>query len=241
MSSLSQMSRSEIKREAKDSLRGKWGTGILIFIIYIAIMSATGWTIIGPMALAPPLMVGLGVLALKLIRTGSADIENMFDGFKQFSLSFFTWLIMTLIIFAWSLLGIISIVVGVAFSAASGNPGAFALFMPIAFLLMIPAYMAYYSYSQWQFIIVDNPTLTAGEVLKLSKQMMKGHRFEFFVLQLSFIGWLILSVFTLYIGLLWLAPYYYVSTAVYYEQLKGTDLQSDYVAPKASQKETLDF
>ena len=241
MSSLSQMSRADIKREAKDTLRGKWGTAILVFIIYIAITMALSWTFIGPIILAPPLMVGLGILCLKLIRTGSADIENLFDGFKQFSQSFFTWLIMTLIIFAWSLLGIVSIIVGVAFSAASGNPGIFVLFMPIGFLLMVPAYMQYYSYSQWQFIIIDNPTLSATEVLKLSKQMMKGHRFEYFVLQLSFIGWLLLSVITLYIGMLWLAPYYYVSTAIYYEQLKGTDFQSDYTPSKATSKETLDF
>ena len=48
---------------------------------------------------------------------------------------------------------------------------------------------------------------------------MKGHRFEFFVLQLSFIGWAILAVLTCGIGFIWLEPYMQVTYVKFYESL----------------------
>ena len=51
--------------------------------------------------------------------------------------------------------------------------------------------------------------------------MMRGNRWSFFWLGLTFIGWVILSMFTLYIGLLWLIPYIMVSFVCFYEALAG--------------------
>ena len=49
---------------------------------------------------------------------------------------------------------------------------------------------------------------------------MKGHKFELFILQLSFLGWDLLSVLTLGILQLYVAPYKFATLAIYYEQLE---------------------
>jgi len=50
--------------------------------------------------------------------------------------------------------------------------------------------------------------------------MMKGHKWEYFVLVFSFIGWELLTIITLYIGQLWLNPYKKATYANYYLELK---------------------
>ena len=50
---------------------------------------------------------------------------------------------------------------------------------------------------------------------------MKGHKWEYFVLGLSFLGWMILGVFTLGILYFWLIPYMQVTCANFYESIKG--------------------
>ncbi len=49
--------------------------------------------------------------------------------------------------------------------------------------------------------------------------MMDGHKMEYFILCLSFIGWFILSCITLGIGFLWLIPYFYTTSAAFYEEI----------------------
>ena len=81
-----------------------------------------------------------------------------------------------------------------------------------------------YAYSQAEFVYYDLYEKTGErpdllECLKRSEQMMKGHKFEYFVLDLSFIGWQILCFMTLGLGYLWLNPYMYMTKAVFYNEL----------------------
>ena len=87
-------------------------------------------------------------------------------------------------------------------------------------LLIIPGIIAAYSYSMVQFILVDNENLTALEAMKKSKEMMNGHKMELFKLHISFLGWIILSVFTFGILFFWLAPYVSTATANFYNKIK---------------------
>lgn len=68
-----------------------------------------------------------------------------------------------------------------------------------------------YYYKIAYIIAIDEPNLTSKEVVNKSKEYMKGNRFKLFCLELSFIGWAILAVFTLGIGFLWLLPYMQVA------------------------------
>ena len=70
------------------------------------------------------------------------------------------------------------------------------------------------------YILVENPELSLNDALKLSRNMMYGHRWELVKLYLSFIGWIILSIFTLGIGYLWLNPYIFATLAGFYDEVK---------------------
>jgi len=78
-----------------------------------------------------------------------------------------------------------------------------------------------FSYAMTPYILEEHPELSAGEAIDHSRAMMKGHKFDLFWLYLSFIGWILLSIFTLGIGLLWLAPYMQTATAAFYEDVKA--------------------
>ena len=71
------------------------------------------------------------------------------------------------------------------------------------------------------FILKDKPELSANQAINLSQKMMEGHKFDFFCLMLSFIGWGILAVFTLGIGYLWLAPYMSATMVAFFEDVKA--------------------
>lgn len=60
------------------------------------------------------------------------------------------------------------------------------------FLFVIPGIIAGFSYSQAYYILLDNPELSPLECIRRSKLMMRGHKWDLFVLQLSFLGWIIL-------------------------------------------------
>ena len=70
------------------------------------------------------------------------------------------------------------------------------------------------------YIISENPTISATDALKRSEKMMEGHKMDYFILNLSFIGWLILSLFTCGIGVIFLNPYIETAKAHFYLTLK---------------------
>ena len=78
-----------------------------------------------------------------------------------------------------------------------------------------------YAYKMVPFLLHDYPELTAKEALKLSREMMKGYKWDLFLLDLSFIGWALLAICTFGVGLLWLMPYQYAAEAAFYEDVKA--------------------
>ena len=71
------------------------------------------------------------------------------------------------------------------------------------------------------YIAIDNPQMSAKETVDLSVKLMKGNRWKYIFLSLSFIGWMILSILTLGIGFIFLFPYMSVAMAFFYENLAG--------------------
>ena len=90
------------------------------------------------------------------------------------------------------------------------------------FLFIIPGIIKSYSYALVYYIKAENPDYTWRECIAESQFLMKGYKMKLFKLHLSFIGWAILSLFTLGIGLLWLNSYIHTSTAIFYEELKSS-------------------
>ena len=102
-------------------------------------------------------------------------------------------------------------------------------------LFIIPGIIAAYSYAMTSYILAENPELTASEAIERSKQMMSGNRWRLFCVQISFIGWEILStLLTFGIGGLWITPYKQAATAAFYREISGTECFVDSVtAPQA--------
>ena len=90
-------------------------------------------------------------------------------------------------------------------------------------LFVIPGIVADYSYSMTDYILAEHPDMTASEAIAASKAMMAGNKWRLFCLNMSFIGWALLSIFTLGIGILWLNPYQNVSVAAFYREISGTE------------------
>jgi len=82
-------------------------------------------------------------------------------------------------------------------------------------LLIVPGIIKGFAYSLVSFLLADEKYSDLGymDVLKKSDEMMKGHKMDLFVFELSYIGWWILAGFTLGILCIWLVPYY--TTAKY--------------------------
>ncbi|MBH1940215.1 DUF975 family protein [Mobilitalea sibirica] len=90
-------------------------------------------------------------------------------------------------------------------------------------LLIIPGIIAALSYSMAFYIMEENPSMGILDAIGESKEMMRGNKFRLFCLGLSFIGWLILCVFTFGIGMLWLVPYMNASFAAFYLEVSKSD------------------
>lgn len=89
-------------------------------------------------------------------------------------------------------------------------------------LFIIPGIIKALSYSQALYIKGENPNISASRAIELSKIMMNGHKWDIFYLQLSFIGWNILSSLTFGIlGIVYVFPYYYAAHAFAYEEIKA--------------------
>lgn len=91
-------------------------------------------------------------------------------------------------------------------------------------LFIVPGFIKSYSYRMVPFIIRDHPEMAANEAITKSRQMMNGNKWDVFVFDLSYIGWVILSVLTLgLVGVFWAGPYYQSANADIYEKLSERD------------------
>ena len=79
--------------------------------------------------------------------------------------------------------------------------------------------VAMYEYSLAYYIFLDDPDISITEAINLSKDLMKGHKMDMFILDLSFILWYIASLFTFGLLLLYVIPYQKVAKALFYNQI----------------------
>ena len=89
-------------------------------------------------------------------------------------------------------------------------------------LFVIPGIIKAYSYRMVPYILAENPEIKGKEAIDLSRRMMDGQKWNAFVLDLSFIGWDLLSCLTLgLLGLFYVNPYKYCTGAELYQALKN--------------------
>ena len=91
-------------------------------------------------------------------------------------------------------------------------------------LFIVPGIIAAYRYRLAPYLMAENPNLGIREAVNMSKELMAGHKWRLFCLNLSFIGWGILSALTCGIGDLWLNPYIYAANAAFYVDRTGRNI-----------------
>lgn len=89
------------------------------------------------------------------------------------------------------------------------------------FLFIIPGIVKSYEYQMIPYLLAENPQMSREQAFAESKRMMSGQKWRAFVLDLSFIGWNILSAITLGIlGIFYVQPYMDATHAALYEALR---------------------
>lgn len=140
-----------------------------------------------------PMSIGITAYVMKLIKGEKLTVkEALLSKYSMFGLIFCVCFIVGLFTTLWCL------------------------------LLIVPGIIYSYKMVMTGYILAedDAKTLKYREVMDRSEKLIDGHKMDYFVFELSFFGWILLSVVTLGIGLIWTLPYIEVATIMYYEELK---------------------
>ncbi|MFX3617069.1 MAG: DUF975 family protein [Sporolactobacillus sp.] len=214
------MTFSQLKRNARQALKSHWTSAVLLtfilfWIVYGLCYLLEIWLVGNPITwflhyflrrqipnqaypieivyslLIAPVVISSFWFCLALVRGEDPEIKQVFYVFSELKAAFkLVW---------------VSIVRSV--------------FLGLWFLLLvIPGIIKSLSYAMTYFVLKDHPDYSASEAITESRQLMKGYKGDLFLLLLSFIGWGLLSLLTLGIGLLWLVPYVGVTLAEFYQQ-----------------------
>lgn len=234
----------ELKNRARAVLEAKWMSAALFtFVFYISIYAITFFvvglftplgenvvTLVSLLAniILLPLVFGFTVAFYRMRKENKLEIKMLYKYYDEMPV-WTTMILKYLYLMLWVLPGLIAavaIILLMAYSNTMSEITMTCIAIIVVFLAMIPYYVKYYSYSMTEYIMTDNPGIKNNEAIEMSMRMMQGKKEKLFVLDLSFIGWAILAVFTLGIGFLFLIPYWYTTRAAFYESLKA-ELNSD--------------
>ncbi len=183
------MNSQQIKSRALDAIRGRWNSLALITLVYALVIGGLSFTGVGAIFVAGPFGVAFAIISLKVIRREPFELKNIFDGFYNFVNTFLLGLVNTVFIALWSL------------------------------LFVVPGIIKSLSYSMSYYVMAENPEMSGEDARRESIMMMDGNKMRLFCLQLSFIGWYLLSALTLGILLFWVVPYVQAATAAFYEEI----------------------
>lgn len=188
---MNQLRAADFRRMGRETMSGNFGTVFLVLLIQTALLSALGATFVGSIIVAGPLSVGVAYVMLALTRRENTELGDMFSGFRSgFADNMVAGLLVSVFTALWSL------------------------------LFIIPGIVKALSYSMTYYILSDNPGTPAMEAIERSQEMMRGHKWQLFCLQLSFIGWYLLIGITCGLAAIYVAPYMASTTAAFYQKLK---------------------
>ena len=188
------MNRAELKAAAKEQIKGNIGMLFLCGLIIFGIALACAFIpMVGGVAsflVTPPLSLGVCMIYLGLTEGKKAEVGTLFQGFQSFGKSIWLSILVAVFTFLWTL------------------------------LLYIPGIIKGLSYSMAFYVLADNPEMTAREALRERKEIMHGHKWDLFVLELSFFLWMILGLFTLGFAYIYVIPYMSATVANFYQKIK---------------------
>ena len=208
---------SEYRAAARETLKGHWNSLALVtlFVIFIGSIFAVPTTIIGSvwdllwlricgtsgnyvfsLLVTVPLAYALMNVVLRMVRNEEIEGSYFQAMFRDFAAN-------------WSKYVLSGLLIGLIVALIA---------LPT---LLIGAIILNYAYRLVPYVIHDNPELGVKDTLRTSRMMMKGHKWQLFVLDLTFIGWALLCILSAGIGFLWLDPYMRASYAHFYEDVKA--------------------
>ena len=181
----------EMKAAAKAQLNCKWLLTTGVLVVGALILSAVSFTIIGSLLLIGAIEFGYCAYLITVTRNKDSDFGKLLSGFNRFGDVCITGILKWLYTGLWSL------------------------------LFVIPGIVKSYSYAMTMYIMQDHPELSGNDAITKSRQMMDGHKFDLFILDLSFIGWYLLGALTFGILIVfYVEPYRQVTRTNFYEQLR---------------------
>lgn len=202
--------RKKIKEEAKKRIENNlwniWKPYLVVYLISMLLGIFTGYlftdenvaTIVSSLAevLLLPMSVGIIYYIIKFVRGKEFQINDIFTYYnlKSFMLIICVSFLVGIFTMLWSC------------------------------LLIIPGIIAAISYSMVFYLFVDNSELSPLKLIKKSKLLMKGYKWDYFVFGLSFFGWILLCMFI--VPIIYVYPYITVSNALYYEELKKINVNN---------------
>lgn len=218
---------SEYRAMARETLEGRWSEGVLMSLVILAIafLSAAPSVIYPFIGLNDAVAIWLSpstdslttLISLLILSPLEFAMYNAFMGMIRGSLgekkpieAMFSFFSMDWVRYVKAILLEMVIIIPVSFVT-----------------LGIGGLILSYAYHMVPFLMRDYPELGAREALKLSRQMMQGYKWDLFVLQFTFLGWIILSILTAGIGMLWLVPYMTTAEALFYQDLKDTVIEEE--------------
>ena len=221
----------ELRKHALDALRGQWGMAIgVVLVSYILFMVMGFIPILGLLATilcSGPLIMGIVEFFVRVQRRADPDFGQLFNGFKNFPLGLTLYLLLFVISLGATILALIpgGILMAAAAAMNQGAGEAFTPLMGVGLALMygmiiVVSVMLYIFFGLSFFIALDEPEMGAVHALKKSPAMVKGKKGKLFMMYLVFFAWSLLTVFTLFIGMLWVGPYCATSLAAFYDDLK---------------------
>ena len=230
--------RAELKQNAKDVLRNNYWMAFAVSLVYSLITgivssgssfvnnssssSAPGTSTgleISPEVLGTLLLIALlgsliglvlsffvfGPMQVGMVRyymesrNGASSFGQLFYGFKRNYMNTATAMFLTnLFVSLWSL------------------------------LLIVPGIIKGLAWSQVPYILAENPNLSGARARAISAQMTDGQKWEIFVLQLSFLGWILLGSLLCGIGLFFVEPYVQATYAELYAKLRDRALSEGF-------------
>ena len=205
-----------LKQRAKDAFRRNYGASVLVAFIFLIFCGSNVVQIrtsleeagihIPPVfiSMAGLVMLVLSIFVFKVLEVGiyrffvenrdySAPTSKMLFGFNcgHYSNIVGTMFLMNLKISLWTM------------------------------LFIIPGIIKTYEYKMVPYILAEQPDISQKEAFSISRDMMMGYKSDAFILDLSFIGWEILSVFTCgIVGIFWTQPYVLATQAELYTTLR---------------------
>lgn len=209
---------SQYRAQAREALRNQWGDAAIasLIILFVAMVisvpsvitsfkgSEWGSSITTLLAvLVLPLQYAFYISLLDRVRSNETNIMNFTITYaRQHAYANTRFLVAGLLIMILSsLLAVVTLGIG--------------------------AIILSYAYGMVPYLLHDYPELSPREAMKISREMMRGQKWNLFVLDLTFIGWILLALCTAGVGMLFVQPYMLTARAAFYDDLKATTIVDD--------------